>query len=191
LSKKIESMSDLRGAAYNPRQISSRAAASLSKSLESYGDLSGIVINARTGNIVCGHQRVDQLRKLGATMVDGVIRSPNGDEFRVRVVDWDEIKEKAANVTANNAAIGGEFTAGLGEILDEIKSDLGDDLFESLSLDKIEIPSIESDDIDLGDGEIKEKPGMEKYTIFIPTENSAQLKKQIKALLEEEGGVIV
>jgi hypothetical protein len=184
-------MDELRSAAYNPRQISQRASASLSKSLADYGDLSGIVINSRTGNLVCGHQRVDQLKRMGARIEDGMIRSPSGDEFRIRVVDWDEIKEKAANVTANNAAIGGEFTAGIGAILDELKVDLGTEAFDALSLDRIEIPEIESDDIDLGSGEIEEKPGMEKHTIFIPVEGAAQIKKKIKIMLEEEGGILV
>ena len=41
----------------NPRRITDDALAGLRASLRTFGDLSGLVFNRRTGNVVCGHQR--------------------------------------------------------------------------------------------------------------------------------------
>ena len=133
-------IADLTGAAYNPRKITDGAASGLAKSIESFGDISGVVYNKQTGNLVSGHQRVAQLRKLGAQMVDDkLVITVQGErrEFSVRVVDWTEGQEKAANVAANNPHIGGTFTEGLADILAEVQCDLGDLAFEDLRLDEL------------------------------------------------------
>ncbi len=49
---------DLKPAEYNPRTISDDQLERLKKSLEEFGDLSGIVFNRQTGNLVGGHQRL-------------------------------------------------------------------------------------------------------------------------------------
>lgn len=49
---KITSLKDLNPAAYNPRQIDDAALTGLKYSLTEFGDLSGIVFNARTGSLV-------------------------------------------------------------------------------------------------------------------------------------------
>jgi hypothetical protein len=101
----------------NPRRISDRAAGKLKGSLSEFGDLSGIVFNRRTCELVAGHQRVAQIRKLwpDAEMVQaspelGVIVVDAERCFRVRIVDWPRSRQRAANVTANNGKIQGEFT---------------------------------------------------------------------------------
>ncbi len=50
------SFDDLRPAHYNPREITAEAAEGLRHSLVEFGDISGIVWNQRTGNLVCGHR---------------------------------------------------------------------------------------------------------------------------------------
>lgn len=55
---RLTALDDLAAAPYNPRRISEDAAAGLRGSIETFGDLSGIVWNERTGNLVAGHQRV-------------------------------------------------------------------------------------------------------------------------------------
>lgn len=112
-------MSGFRPAPYNPRKISPAALEGLRVSIAEFGDLSGIVVNRRTGNFVGGHQR---LAALGVTEIP----DPPPEEIgglRVRVVDWPASKEKAANIAANSSAISGEFTDGLEALLDEIKRD--------------------------------------------------------------------
>ena len=51
-------LTDLKSAGYNPRTITDEQLGWLKKSLEEFGDLSGIVFNRRTGNTVGGHQRL-------------------------------------------------------------------------------------------------------------------------------------
>jgi len=137
-------LSDLKPAPKNPRVISGGASAGLQKSMTMFGDIAGITWNKTTGHIVSGHQRVDSLKKLYGE--DGVqisepnadniatITCPTGDVFTVRIVEWDEAKEKTANVSANNPAIGGEFTFELQTILDEIKT-FEPEVFDDLLLD--------------------------------------------------------
>jgi hypothetical protein len=58
--------------------------------------------------------------------------------FPVRVVNWSRAKQRAANVAANNQKIAGEFTDALEqyllEISDELKSEMGADVFDELLL---------------------------------------------------------
>jgi hypothetical protein len=120
---------DLKTSKFNPRKISEKKLDMLGKSMETFGDLSGIVFNRRTGHLIGGHQRIKHLRPeweiekrnfeddLG-TVAQGFIKTPLGD-WVYREVDWDLKKEKAAMIAANKH--GGEFDI---PALDEILSDL-------------------------------------------------------------------
>lgn len=118
---------ELRGDPGNPSQIGKRAAAGLRASLSRFGDIAGIVFNSRTNELVCGHKRLRELRgQFGDLPVEaaeggGVIRCPDGSEFRVRVVDWDRTKQYAANVAANSQELAGRFNDDLGLRLAELK----------------------------------------------------------------------
>ena len=118
----------------NPRRITDEAASGLAESMRRFGDIALIVWNRTTGHLVAGHQRMAQLRAAGATewTLDGdrgYIEHPTTHErFSVRVVEWDETTERAANLAANNPSIGGEFTADALAQLEEIAAagvDLG------------------------------------------------------------------
>jgi len=133
-------LEDLKPAQYNPRQISPEAIAGLKKSIRKFGDLSGIVWNKRTGNIVAGHQRLRSLKEEfnGKIAVSGNdILTPDGSRFPIRTVDWDEATERAANIAANNPHIAGEFTPELDAMLEEVKAWDGE-LFLDIRLDKLE-----------------------------------------------------
>ena len=108
---------DLKAADYNPRKITDEKLKMLGKAMKEFGDLSGIVVNIRTGNMVGGHQRVKHLDpaweitkkkakdKVGTT-AEGFIETPFG-KWSYREVDWTKSKEMAANIAANKH--GGEF----------------------------------------------------------------------------------
>jgi DNA modification methylase len=133
------SVSDLVPAPYNPRTISKEARAGLRASLEAFGDISGIVWNARSGHLVAGHQRVNELRSMhgGAMRIDnGALVVPGGERFAIRTVDWDEMTEKAANLAANNPHTAGDFDASVAALLAEVEASDAD-LFRSLRLDEI------------------------------------------------------
>lgn len=115
----IDKVADLTPAKYNPRKISDKQLRMLKKSIEEFGDLSGIVFNRRTGNLVGGHQRLKCLphdarieRKefkepsRTGTIAEGRI-TIDGENYAYREVDWPLEKEKAANIAANKQ--GGEW----------------------------------------------------------------------------------
>jgi hypothetical protein len=108
--------------------------------MEEFGEL-GMVFNDRTGQWVSGHQRYERLLAAGAaecvrTGAEGYIEHPKtGARFRVRFVDWDETKQRMANLVANNPKISGEFTEDALTQLKELEDEAG---FELLALDELE-----------------------------------------------------
>lgn len=143
-------INDIKKAPYNPRKMSKDARSALKTSLESFDDISGIVINERTGNILAGNHRWEELIRIHGKKNVNLIHltgehysldgknGPTG--FIVRIVDWDDAKERAANVSANNDLIQGEFTSGLQDVLSELNElKFDDDLFGNLRLDELQI----------------------------------------------------
>lgn len=132
-AEKPKTIAGLNAAKYNPRKIDDRAAEGLSESLKEFGDISGIVFNLRTRNLVAGHQRVEQLRAKHGDEVE--IKDDQlhiGTQvFPIRYVDWPLKKEQAANVAANNPKIQGEFTDDLGPLLLAMRTQ-DEDLFDRL-----------------------------------------------------------
>jgi len=121
ISKKI---SELSPAKYNPRTISSDSLGRLTKSLSELGNLQPITWNAKTGNIVGGHQRLKCYSALGK------------DEVEVWAVWLDEAQEKAANIALNK--LSGEFDMPkLKDILEEIDVGEIDVDITGFSLDEI------------------------------------------------------
>jgi len=132
-------LEDLKPAPYNPRRIDDAAMAGLTCSLAEFGDISGIVWNKRTGNLVCGHQRLEALKRghPGLVVAKGALQV-DGMAFPIRVVDWPIAREKAANVSANNPYISGGFTqAELDEIVAELDGTDLADLVKPLRLDEL------------------------------------------------------
>ena len=149
-------MGALRAAPYNPRRISPEAAAALARSMAEFGDISGFVWNVRSGHLVCGHQRRDQLpKKAKIVKTDSAsddvgtvgygYAEAEGTRWPVRFVDWPREKERAANVAANNPLLAGEFTVQVKDILGEISLE-APDLFGALRLDEIELDLLDTTD---------------------------------------------
>lgn len=107
----------------NPRKISKEDFENLKRSMAKFGDLSGIVFNRTTGQLVGGHQRIEAFKSLPAkkqviithqydqpnqfgTVALGYI-DYNNEQYGYREVEWDEATENAANIAANR--IQGEF----------------------------------------------------------------------------------
>ena len=115
-------LSDLAAAPYNPRTISAPELSALGFSMAEFGDISGLVWNAKTQRLVAGHQRVKSLRQQygDLAIVDGAVQTPEGHRFPLRIVDWPESKELAANIAANSPTLTGSFTEDLVGLLEEI-----------------------------------------------------------------------
>lgn len=145
-------VSDIQPASYNPRKITDRQLEMLHKSMSEFGDLSGFVLNIKTGNLVGGHQRLKnipenaiiektKLKKISrtGTIAEGYIIA-DGERWSYREVEWDLYKEKMANIAANKH--GGSFDdEKLSQLLSEINSlpEIDFDLtgFESYEYDKL------------------------------------------------------
>jgi hypothetical protein len=104
----------------NPRKITDEKLKMLKKSLDAFGDLSGVIFNKRTKRLVGGHQRLKVLPVSSEITITNKLKEPTEkgtvaegfisigtEKFVYREVDWDETTEKAANLAANKH--GGEF----------------------------------------------------------------------------------
>lgn len=121
----IKSLDTLQHSTWNPRRISKDDFNALVKSMELFGDLSGIIKNIETGTLVGGNQRLEALKKFPNAKIEitrkfsdgpehnkgtialGYVVLGDGTTFSYREVMWPLEKEKAANVAANR--IQGEF----------------------------------------------------------------------------------
>ena len=107
-------IADLNPNEENPRTITKMQKKRLKKSMDQFGDLSGIVFNRQTKRLVGGHQRTSMLppeltisienqyevpTRTG-TVAEGYIEH-DGEKLKYREVDWDETTEKMANLAAN------------------------------------------------------------------------------------------
>lgn len=107
----------------NPRKITETASEKLARSMEEFGDLSGVVRNVVTNELVGGHQRVsrfladnppvtvtERFSKATAvgTLAHGYV-TWRGERWSYREVAWERAKQVAANIAANNPELQGEF----------------------------------------------------------------------------------
>lgn len=114
------SRSDIKNAPYNPRIMDESAKKRLRANIAKHGLVAALTWNKRTGNLVGGHQRLEQL--------DALEKSKDYD-LTVCVVDVDEREEAALNVQLNNPSMQGEWDLDkLAFMSEEFDLDLKDDL---------------------------------------------------------------
>jgi len=151
LTKKI---SEISGAKYNPRKISDEAMGRLTKSLAEFGNIQPITWNARTGNVVGGHQRLKVYKAMGKTEVD------------VWAVDLDEQKEKAANIALNK--LSGEFDMPmLKDILEEIDTGDLDMEITGFGMDEIALMMEQTADPNFAPGTEEEQGQLDEKTPIV------------------------
>ena len=110
----------IQNAPYNPRIMDKSAKQRLKKNIAKHGLVAALTWNKRTGNLVGGHQRLEQL--------DALEKSQDY-ELTVCVVDVDEREEAALNVQLNNPSMQGEWDFDkLANMAEEFDLDLSDDL---------------------------------------------------------------
>jgi hypothetical protein len=148
MKQKLTKLSDLKAARQNPREITVSNLKHLKSSIESFGDISGIVFNERTGELISGHQRVFALKEQfgNLSIANGTILLPNGESFPIRIVNWSKEDQLAASVAANSPTNQGTFTNGISSVLNELALKLPN-VYESLgfaSLKPAEIAAPES-----------------------------------------------
>lgn len=131
----------------NPRKMRLSKKTALSKSLDKYGDMSGIVFNKRTKRLVGGHQRSSiipddapivithkyEVATHAFTTAEGYIEL-NGERYKYREVDADEKWESEALLSANKHS--GEWD---NELLRLNFSDFPDMDIEAIGFDEEEL----------------------------------------------------
>ncbi len=124
----------------NPRTITPERLSMLEKAMLEFGDLSGIIFNAKTKQLVSGHQRSKILGEDAQVVIEQRFKKPtkvgttaighvlvNGERFLYREVFWTPNKEKAAAMAANRTA-GDWDKAKLTEWIADLKLDESFDL---------------------------------------------------------------
>lgn len=110
----------IKNAPYNPRIMDEKAKKRLRANIAKHGLVAALTWNKRTGNLVGGHQRLEQL--------DALEKSKDYD-LTVCVVDVDEREEAALNVQLNNPSMQGEWDLDkLAMMSEEFELDLSEDL---------------------------------------------------------------
>ena len=110
-------LSDLSPNPRNPRKAEQKKLEMLAKSLIEFGSLDGFIYNIRSKQMVGGHQRSKVLPKDARVIIEQRFDKTTpqgtravgyveylGERWPYREVDWNENKEKAANIAANKGA---------------------------------------------------------------------------------------
>lgn len=126
--------SQIKNAPYNPRIIDESAKEKLKKSLSEHGLVEPLIWNKKTGNLVGGHQRLEQLDQL---------EENKNYSLDVSVVAVDEREEATLNVILNNQSLMGDWDL---EKLADLKLDFDID-FEDFGFDQYDVDFLfEGDD---------------------------------------------
>ena len=139
-------ISDLKNAPYNPRIITEDEKLALSKSVSTFGDISGITWNKLSGNLITGHQRIAELKgkykEITFDEIDNehfwIIGDGMKTSFKIRVVEWDDMKEKAANIAGNSHTMSGKFELDLMPTLLEEIREFDSQIFTDFRFDQLE-----------------------------------------------------
>lgn len=167
--------SEIKNADYNPRKITEEAKKKLKRFLKRKGLLGPLIWNRLTGNLVSGHQRLEQMDAIMGT---------DDYELTVAVVEFDNEKDEiAANIFLNNPSAQGEWDY---EILTEI-GELADFDFEKDF-------GFSKDDVDLIWGDLEEAgsgtEGMDSELFETTSSGTAQssTSEMVGGAEESEGG---
>jgi len=146
-------LNDLKNYHKNPRQMTEKRFNLLSESLKEFGDLSGVVRNIKTVEVVGGNQRTNFFKqdpdnveimiserfnkptKTGTVALGHIIY--DGEKFSYREVDWDLKKEERANIIANKVSGDWDF--------DTLANAFDIDLLLESGWDKFELGFLEKD----------------------------------------------
>lgn len=169
------------------------------RSLQEFGDLSGIVYNQATKQLVGGHKRVDEFiqdadaklvitERLKAqdgtgTKAYGYVTLSNGTRFAYREVHWNTAKEAAANLAANQWGAEWDITL-LKEFLPEIEA--GGFTFDTLGFGEGELDMLFDIDAGLSDDGQTLHPTDSAYTgkLSIPVYTPRGDKPPVDSLVD-------
>lgn len=197
---KTISRSEIKNAEYNPRVMDDNAKKRLKAALKKHGLVSALTWNKRTGNLVGGHQRLEQLDSL---------ENDKNYSLTVCVIDVDEKEEATLNVHLNNPSMQGEWDLDkLADMTNEFNLSFDDMGFTKLDIDFMFdaderftqlFDTKETNEIKTGLEEIKkvreesreklkEKNNLNWYSVIVfeDEKQKAEFYKNIKTPLAEE-----
>ncbi len=165
-SKKI---SDINGYKKNPRKITAKMFTLLGETIKEFGDLSGIVVNTKTNEVVGGNQRTaffKQNEKDCEIVINERFEKPteqgtvatghvlfNGEKFSYREVFWDSTKSDRANIIANK--VGGFWDN------DILANEFDIEDLKYAGFTDLELPSFDEEEVD--NDPLKEWENMPDY----------------------------
>lgn len=168
-------------AKYNPRRQLKPGDAGyekLKKSVQEFGLVDPLILNARGNVLVGGHQRLTVLKELGYTEAD------------VSIIDLPPEKEKALNIALNK--IGGEWDnsklSGLLQELSDVNIDIGVTGFTSEELNNMVAQSVPVDiDALLSEVNVKEAVIKPIWLVARAEEASMGILEKAAVMLEQNG----
>ena len=180
----------------NPRQITSKQLERLKDKLARLGDLSGVVHNQRTDEIIGGNQRMVifgegskpviieqyEIADEQGTLAWGFIEW-QGKKYNYRLVDWDIETTREANIAANLE--GGAWNW---DILANSWPDMGefgftDDLLKEWKTDIAALDNFLKSEQPSANGESQDIP--EQYAILITCQNEHEQTDLLERFIEE------
>lgn len=173
-------INDLKAYDKNPRKMTSNDFKLLQNSLKEFGDLSGVVFNKTTGNLVGGHQRTQHFKHTDAkvvitedfgiatkagTIAVGYIEL-NGERFNYREVEWDENAEARANILANKVSADWDF--------DMLNNAFDSDMLMESGFDEVELAGFMTEfggdagatEEDVAHGSLMERFGFPPFSVL-------------------------
>ena len=181
----------------NPNRLDPADKKRMARSLDEFGDLSGVILNRRTGLLVGGHQRVDvlagaevQTEDLPAPEPDGTVARgwlvKSGKRYALRVVDWDETKAHAALLAANRfGRIGKDDDAALRALLDGLEADGFD-----LELAGYTAEALGKTVAKMKEMEVRAPPKMAWALVGVPLHQWASVSELIEKAATVDGAVV-
>lgn len=153
----------IKNADYNPRFMGEKERKKLRNAIKENGLVSALTWNRRTGNLVGGHQRLEQLDAL---------EKSNDYELTVCVIDVDEKQEAKLNVQLNNPSMQGEWDVGkLFEMTEEF----------DLSMEEMGFSDVEASLLFDGD---------ERFTELFETPEATGEKDKLKDIKAARQGMV-
>lgn len=180
----------------NPRKpFTEHQAIAFKKSINEFGDLSGLVWNRRTKTLIAGHKRREEFLADNPTVeITETLDKPDavgttawgyvdirGTRFSYREVDWPKSKEAAANIAANKHSA--DFDVDMvSTILSELPPsfDLSITGFDELITDKPALKKLN----------IKEPPKMAWVLIGMPIGRFGEISSAIEKIAALDGALV-
>ena len=177
---KMRSVKELLPYARNSKRHPENQIKLIMASIKEWGWTIPVLIDEKD-EVVAGHGRLAAAVQLGLDEIPCMLAS-----------GWTDAQKKAYRIADNRLTELGDWDEEMLKVeLAEIR-DLGFDVeFTGFDLGAQEWGGTSLEDLDLGDGEIAEKPDMVKIQVFLPAERARQLKQELREIVEPAGGVIV